>query len=227
MQSPPTATTAASTLIGVSFCLMPSMHSACLKRLHHVKYSLVGMSAIGSIADRQNMEKRGDCGSVAFVHDAQMEVVQIVESRTKVLLLLGGALVFVAGYAFLPDPDHELPTWGGWFFGLCAVVFVILLLRPRKLTLDRDGFSVSGGLARKALKTGWGDVTGFFPVRIRAGVSMVGFDYSPDAASKPRGAWVAKRISGAAGGISGAWPCSTVDLATQLNDFRDRALARR
>ena len=157
----------------------------------------------------------------------RMEVVQISESRTKVLLLLAVALVFVAGFAFLPDPDHELPQWGGWFFGLCAAVFMVLVFRPRKLTLDSDGFSVSGGLAPKVWKTEWGDVTGFFPVGIRAGASMVGFDYSADAENKPRGAWVAKRISGADGGISGAWPCSIIDLANQLNDFRERALACR
>jgi hypothetical protein len=156
-----------------------------------------------------------------------MEAVQIVEARTKILLLLAAALAFVAGYAFLPDPDHQLPNWGGWFFALCAAVFVVLLLRPRKLTLDSDGFSISGGLAGKALKKEWGDVTGFFPVRIRLGSSMVGFDYSVHAKTKPRGAWVAKRISGAEGGISGAWPCSTVDQADQLNAYRERALAGR
>ena len=93
--------------------------------------------------------------------------------------------------------------------------------------LDNEGFSVSGGLARKVVKIEWGDVTGFFPVRIRVGVSMVGFDYSVEAKTKPRGVWVAKRISGADGGISGAWPCSTVELAEQLNVYRERALAVR
>jgi len=154
-----------------------------------------------------------------------MNAVQIIESRTKVLLLLGGTLVFVAIYAFLPDPNHELPTWGGWFFGLCAIVFLMLLFRPRKLTLDAEGFSISGGLSRKAAKTKWRDVAGFFPVKMAAGPSMVGFDYTADAQRKPRGTWVAKFISGADGAISGAWPCSTADLANQLNNFRVRALA--
>lgn len=156
-----------------------------------------------------------------------MQVVQIVESRTKVLLLLCGALAFTAGYAFLPDPNHDLPRWGGWFFGLGSVVFVILLVRPRKLTLDEDGFSIAGGLARKASKTNWADVAGFFPVSIRIGASMVGFDYTADAGSRPRGALGAKRISGADGAISGAWPCSTSHLADQLNDYQERALAAR
>jgi hypothetical protein len=129
-----------------------------------------------------------------------MEVVQIVESRTKVLLFLAGALAFVAAYVLLPDPDDELPNWGGWFFCLCAVVFFILLIRPRKLTLDRNGFSISGGLARNASKTPWADVTGFFPVTIRAGVSMVGFNYIADAKGKPRETWISKRIAGADGG---------------------------
>jgi hypothetical protein len=156
-----------------------------------------------------------------------MESVQIVESRTKVVWLLIGALAFVAGYALLPDPDHQLPAWGGWFFGFCAAVFVALLLRPRMLTLDGNGFSIAGGLAPKPMKIAWRDVTGFFPIRIRAGASMIGFNYSADAADKPRATWLAKRLSGADGGISGAWPCSSVDLANQLNTYRERALARR
>jgi hypothetical protein len=155
-----------------------------------------------------------------------MEVVQLVESRTKIVLLLAGALAFVALYAFLPDPDHRLPSWGAWFFGVCAGVFAVLLVRPRKLTLDSDGFSVSGGLTRKPAKTQWQDVTGFFPLSIRAGSSMVGFNYSANAKHKPRGTWVSKRLAGADGGISGAWPCSTADLAKQLNTYRERALTR-
>jgi hypothetical protein len=109
-----------------------------------------------------------------------MEVVQIVESRIKILLMLVGSLVFVAIYALLPDPDHQLPRWGGWFFGLCAAVFLVLLLRPRKLTLNDSGFSISGGLARKKMVE-WGDVTGFFPLSFRPGANMIGFNYSPDA----------------------------------------------
>ena len=65
------------------------------------------------------------------------------------------------------------------------------------------------------------------PVKDRAGSSMVGFNYSADAASKPRGTWVAKHLSGADAGISGGWSCSTADLANQLNAYRDRALAQR
>ena len=153
-----------------------------------------------------------------------MEVVQIVESRIKLLLFLGGSLIFAAIFIFSPDPKHDLPVWGAWFFGLCAVVFAVLLLRPRKLTLDSNGFSTSGGLARRTVKTAWGDVTGFFPVNIRMGVRMVGFDYSMEAKNKLRTTWLSKNISGADGGISGAWPYSTADLANQLNTYRERAL---
>jgi hypothetical protein len=56
---------------------------------------------------------------------------------------------------------------------------------------------------------------------------MIGFNYKPEAKDKPTGTWLAKRLSGADAGISGAWPCSTADLAAQLNSYRDRALARR
>ena len=155
-----------------------------------------------------------------------MEVVQIVESRGKVLLMLAGALVFVAIYTLLPDPNHQLPRSGGWFFGLGAAVSLVLLLRPRKLTLNENGFSISGGLARKPKVIQWGDVTGFFPLSIRPGSSMVGFNYSANAKHKPRATWVSKRLAGADGGISGAWPCSTADLAKQLNAYRERALTR-
>lgn len=169
----------------------------------------------------------GHCGSVTAVHTVTMEVVQIVESRIKVLLFLFGALAFVAAYVFVPDPNDELPIWGGWFFGLCALVFVVLLIRPRRLTLDGNAFSISGGLAWKTVATDWADVTDFFPVSVRLGASLVGFNYTDDAKNKRRGAWVAKRLSGADGGLGGVWPCSTADLAEQLNAYRERALAQR
>ena len=63
-----------------------------------------------------------------------MDEVRITQSRTKVLLLLAGSLAFVAGYVLLPDPDHQMPVWGGWFFGLCALVAAVLVVRPRTLT---------------------------------------------------------------------------------------------
>ena len=156
-----------------------------------------------------------------------METVQVVESRTKVLLFLVGALAFVAGYILLPDPNDELPNWGGWFFSACALVFVVLLVRPRRLVLDRGGFSISGGLALKPAVTDWADVTEFFPVRIRVGANMVGFNYAADAKNKPRATWAAKPLSGADGGLSGVWPCSPGELAEKLNAYRDRALAER
>jgi hypothetical protein len=152
-----------------------------------------------------------------------MEIVQIVESRTKVLLLLLGSLVFVALYLFLPDPNHQLPVWGGWFFGVGAAVFVLLVFRPRKLTLDSEGFMVSGGLTRRPSKIAWRDVTGFAP--IYAGTKMVGFRYAAETKRRPRGTWLSRRLSGADGAISGAWPCSTTDLAEQLNHYRERALS--
>ena len=156
-----------------------------------------------------------------------MDVVQIIESRTEVMLFLVGALTFVVCYVFLPDPNDELPNWGSWFFGLCALVFVVLLVRPRRLTLDRNGFSISGGLAWKTMAADWADVTEFFPVSVRVGASMVGFNYAADSKNKPPATWVAKRISGADGGLSGVWPCSTGELAEQLNEYRERALALR
>ncbi|MEQ7874005.1 hypothetical protein ABDK56_08360 [Sphingomonas sp. ASV193] len=156
-----------------------------------------------------------------------MEVVRIVESRKKVLLLLAASLVFVAIYAFLPDPRHELPSWGGWFFSACGLVFFVLLLRPRTLTLDNAGFSVTGGLARKAMFIKWEDVARFFPVRLGPASTMVGFDYNANLIDEPRGVRLARRVSGADGAIAGAWPGSTGDLAQKLNAYREQVLAAR
>ena len=153
-----------------------------------------------------------------------METRHITESRAKVLLYFLGTLAFFAVYVLLPDPDHKLPVWGSWFFGLGTLVFLVLLIRPRQLTMDGEGFSVSGGLTRKPVNRMWRDVTGFFPLRIRMGSSVVGYNYSPDAAPTARGAWLSKRISGADAGISGLWPCSTRDLADKLNAYRNEAL---
>jgi hypothetical protein len=53
---------------------------------------------------------------------------------------------------------------------------------------------------------------------------MIGFNYNTYALKKPRRAAFARRIAGADGAISGAWPGPKSALVDQLNAYRERAL---
>lgn len=142
---------------------------------------------------------------------------EITASRKKTTLYLILSLGFVASGVLLPNKDGSL-LWASAFFGLCAFVFIILLVRPQRLSLNREGFSLSGGLLLSPTKVAWQDVTGFFVVRVRPGNSLIGFNYSPNASTKPRGAAFSRRIAGADGAISGVWSGSNAAVVDKLNN---------
>ena len=75
-----------------------------------------------------------------------------VSSRSKTALMLLISLAFIACALFLPT-DGTSQSWryyGGAFFGLGVIVFAWLLIRPQRLTLDPEGFALSGGLIPQA-----------------------------------------------------------------------------
>ena len=52
-------------------------------------------------------------------------------------------------------------TLGACFFGLNAIIFGTLILRPQTVVLDRDGFELGGGLMRAPHRTCWREARGF------------------------------------------------------------------
>ena len=151
-----------------------------------------------------------------------MEPVTITSSRRKLALLLFGALVFVAIAIFLPAQGNDgWRLFAGVFFGLAAVVFAALLIRPQRLTLDSRGLTVSGGLAPKAWSVAWADLDHFEPM---AGTDLVGFTYRVGAGGASSLGKLNRKISNVDGAIPGSWPMSAAEMAVLLEDYRAKAL---
>jgi len=149
-----------------------------------------------------------------------METIEIVASRFRMSLYLALSLAFVALGLWLAD-DPAL-RWATAFFALCAGACAFLLWRPQRLTLDQEGFALTGGLARSPMRVAWRDVGEFMVL----GGPMIGFDYLPDATDTPRGAALASQIAGAQGALPGNWSRPTRAVVDQLNACRARAFAR-
>ena len=155
-----------------------------------------------------------------------MPTTEIRTSRWRIAVYLGGSLAFVAIALWL----LQHPTQGAWklklgvgFFGLCAVVFVWLLINPQRLVLDDEGFTILGGFVRSPKKIQWRDIDGFFVCRLPRGGKMIGFNYRAGASPRRRLARF-NRAFGAEAALPRGWPQSPEALAAQLNAYRAQAL---
>jgi hypothetical protein len=102
-------------------------------------------------------------------------------SSSRLWVMLFGSLGFVAVAIFNATRGGNLTVavLGAGFFGLNAVIFGALLLRPQTLVIDRDGFELGGGLLRAPHRTAWRDVRGFRVWRSGRwfGPKLVAYDY--------------------------------------------------
>ncbi|WP_172717038.1 hypothetical protein [Neorhizobium sp. T6_25] len=168
---------------------------------------------------------------MTFFHESYLTLrvcsmkTEIVTSRKKTILLLLGSLVFVAVSWSLPDERFYLRLFGVALFSANAIIFVLMLVRPSRLSLDQDGLSLSGGFRLSPMKIAWRDVEGFVVRRAQPGTSLIGFNYSVHASSKPRGAAFSRGSTGVDGGLPGGWSMSDIALVDMLNAYREQALA--
>jgi hypothetical protein len=155
---------------------------------------------------------------------------EIIQSRLKTSVAFLGSSAFVAIATLLPSQAGESNDWRWWcgaFFGLCAVVFCWLLIRPQRLTLDREGFTVRGGFVRSPKRIPWRSIDPFFVYRLPRGGKMIGFNFRPGA--EPRHTLLRKlnRRLGAEGSLPKLWPVPPDQLVEELNAYRQRALEAR
>jgi hypothetical protein len=149
-------------------------------------------------------------------------------SRGKTLLYLAGSLAFTAiGVLMVADPHRGLKSWlCVTFFGLCTAVFAVLLVRPHKLILDDNGFTLDGGLRRSPRTTAWRDVETFFVYRLPKAGKMIGYTLMPAVRKNTMMANLARNFGGD-GALPKGWSMSPEQMAETLNAHRARALAAR
>ena len=95
------------------------------------------------------------------------------------------------------------------FFVLGMAVCIVALVSPMRLMLDRDGFTVKGGLIFSPRKEHWSEISEFFVQRYARGVTMIGYN----------------RRSGTLAGLPSGWTLSTQEMVWMLNRYRAEALA--
>jgi len=80
--------------------------------------------------------------------------------------LLLGALLFTAGGVWLIIDEGSVMSWfTTLLFGLCAIVFVIQMVKPETMTLGRDGFTYT--LLHHKHTYAWDEVGAFNTVTMK------------------------------------------------------------
>jgi hypothetical protein len=112
---------------------------------------------------------------------------------------------------------------GAALFGLGAMWLAWQLARPKVLTLEPAGMSVSRSLRRR-IRIAWADIgaDGFFVYRRVRGGTEIGFNYRVGAV--PEISRLGKLL-GAESPLSGQWPLSVEQMVDELNFYRRRALS--
>jgi len=156
-------------------------------------------------------------------------------SPSRVWLLLIGSLGFVAAGVFVAMRGGAGAAVGGTlgacFFGLNAIVFGMLVIRPQTLVLDCDGFELGGGLLRAPHRTSWREVLRFRVWRTGrwGGPKIVAYDYITGWEPPPENPRVAKLLKfnrdrgWPDAALPAMWSLSATALCEKLNDCKRRA----
>jgi len=156
-----------------------------------------------------------------------VEPTVLTSSRAKQCVFLCISLASVAIALLVPSSGSD--SWATWrwacgiFFGLGVVVFAISLLRPHRLFLDGEGFTITGGVMLKSWRYSWTDIERFKPFQVSAASVLVGFDFCP-AFERSKVFGPVNRALGVDAALPGSWPMPTARMVEFLNDYRDRAL---
>ena len=151
---------------------------------------------------------------------------EISMSRWKMAFYFGVCLsIFLFALSLLQNPERD--AWKRQlvlaFFGLGAIVAIRMLIRPLRLLLDDEGFTLLGGYVWSPKKTSWRDIDDFFVYRVRRGGKMIGYNYRPEA--RPVSPLLRlSRLTGADGALPGGWVRSPEQVVDELNAYRLRAL---
>ncbi len=129
-------------------------------------------------------------------------------SLGKTVLYPTGRLSFVAiGLMMLHGSDgNDGKLWFALvFFGVCAASFGWLLIRPQRLLLDDQGFTLLGGFVPSPREVYWHDIDEFFVYRLPRGRKMIGYNFKPGSMRVTSAVSLARQF-GADGALPKGWP---------------------
>jgi hypothetical protein len=159
------------------------------------------------------------------VRDIALPVTLYVK-RSRMLLYLGLAVIFVVGSVSAIPSRPDIAYLGIVFFGAGAVAFAVQL-HPKSayLHLTADGF-VMRNLFRSMPMVAWRDVSRFFTVRMK-GATMVAWNYAPGYGEHGAGRAIAKAIAGAESALPDTYGMKPDDLADFMNALRAQCVQGR
>jgi hypothetical protein len=148
-------------------------------------------------------------------------------SRVKAVLYLLLSAGFVACSPLLIQSVDLKEQIGGWlgltFFGAGALVFAWLIIRPQRLTLNKKGFTLSGGLVWSPKTELWQNTTAFFLYSLPRSGTSIGYNYVAGV-KKDTALLRVNRTLGAEASLPRVWKGSPKLMAGRLNDYRAQAL---
>ena len=153
---------------------------------------------------------------------------KMIVSRKKMAMYFAGSLAFVVIGLLLPsNASRSDLSWGCAFFGLGAMVFAWMVVRPPSLVLNDRGFICAGGFLRTPKQVLWKDIDLFFVYQLGYSGEMVGYRYLPGKGPTSMGATILAHIGKKIGGhpsLPRGWPLSPKELVEKLNEYRSRAV---
>jgi hypothetical protein len=180
-----------------------------------VTSQLVGPNSVGTIVS----------GSFATGRGVVTEMIH--GSRVKAVLYLLLSAGFVACSPLLIQSVDLKEQIGGWlgltFFGAGALVFAWLIIRPQRLTLNKKGFTLSGGLVWTPKTELWQNTTAFFLYSLPRSGTSIGYNYVAGV-KKDTALLRMNRSLGAEASLPRVWKGSPKLMAGRLNDYRAQAL---
>ena len=163
-------------------------------------------------------------GASSEFDEALPEVMELRPARLKWVMIFLISASFVAISVWLGDEMDALTRWGsGGFFALCGLIAVPQMIGVgARLQLDREGFTCT--TLFKSFRRTWVECSEFAPARVGPNL-MVGFSTLTDETNHPRGAALARALTGVSGALPDTFGMAADELAELMNLFRQRALA--
>lgn len=152
-----------------------------------------------------------------------MDKTEIVSSRMKAFSLFILGLVFLFGGVLGREEIGDGWFWFGQvFFGLCEVAALWGIIRPHRLWLDDEGFTLSGEFHWSPRSVAWHDVEEFATIYGPNCTTMIGIKFRADFTRAGLARWV-----GATDAIPSGWQQSNEEMVSYLNVCRIIAMNRR
>jgi hypothetical protein len=91
--------------------------------------------------------------------------------------LVGSLALLTLSFVAFEHPVSSLtiPAWMPVFFLFATVAFAWAFVRPRRLVLDEEGFTITGGFGWRPTHFRWQDVGEFYVYRLARGSEAIGF----------------------------------------------------